>query len=595
MTLVQNHQQQLSGNRKLNFLLLYFMKTFKLFFLLIFLIGFTACGQQKKYISYTVKQGETIKSIAKKNGIRTKTLLRLNPDVSRRPSANTVIIIPNKNYNKSENSGANKNFHTVLKGENLFTISQKYGITIDAIKKINNLTGDNLSEGRTIQIPAKTVENTQVIVVVEEVDSNAIIHTVVKDDTVFNLTRKYGITKDELFGMNPALKDGLQLGMNLKVGEKALIKDAGDLNLFIDSITSKPLNIVLMLPYKLNTINDTDFEFKKKNSLLNIVTDFHSGALIAVDSLRRQGMRINLRVMDTENSFSKISSDIKAYNFDDVDAIIGPLFLKNAEYVSKRINGIPVIAPIFSNKQINISDNNLVKVAPNKKLLEEKMVSHILENYQDEKIIVVGDNTSTSSGKILRLISDLKSNNKGIDVTVLKPKQGYISKDRFIAAIDTIQKKNWVILVSDNGNVTSDVVNNLGVMPLEKRDIQLFSFDKGDNFKDVSNTHLARLKFTFSQVDFIDVLSVETRSFQKMFKAKNHIRPSEYANKGFDVMYDTLLRLSNADDFNDGAKQGISTRVTTKFDYSKRPFGSTENKGVFIIQYQENLELLSLN
>jgi len=559
------------------------------------MVSLTACGQQKKYISYTVKQGETIKSIAKKNGVKTKELLRLNPDVSRRPSPNTVIIIPNKNYNKSENLGANKNFHTVLKQETLFSISQKYGVTVDAIKKINNLTGNNLSEGRIIQIPVKTVENTQEIVEVEEIDPNAIMHLVVKDDTVYNLTKKYEISEEELYGMNPTLKDGLKLGMNLRVGEKTPIKNDEDLNLFVDSITSKPLNIVLMLPYILKTIDDVNFEFKKKNSLLNIVTDFHSGALIAIDSLRRQGMRIRLKVMDTENSFSKISSFMKTYNFENVDAIIGPLFLKNAKYVSNEVGNVPVIAPIYSKTQTNVSSNNLVKVAPNKSLLEAKMANYLLKTYKGEKIIIVGDSTITSNRKILSLITSLKTNNAVTDITILKPKDGYIAKDRFIKAIDTIQKKNWVILVSDNFNVTSDVVNNLGVMPLEKREIKLFAFEKGDNFDDVSNTHLARLNFTFPQTDFIDVLSVEVRSFQKMYKDKNHIRPSEYASKGFDVMYDTLLRLSNADDFNEGTKQGVSTRVIIKFDYSKRFFGSTENKGIFLVQYQENLELICID
>ena len=64
-------------------------------------------------------------------------------------------------------------------------------------------------------------------------------------------------------------------------------------------------------------------------------------------------------------------------------------------------------------------------------------------------------------------------------------------------------------------------MNNLVVMPLEKRDIQLFSFGMNSNFNNVSNTDLARLKFTFSKAAYIDVFSVETRSFEKQYKEKN--------------------------------------------------------------------------
>lgn len=565
------------------------MKTLKIFFLLLFVATLTACGQQKKYISYTVKQGETIKSIAKDNGLKTKALLRLNPDISKKPVANTVIIIPNNAYVVTVEG--EKGFHTVQKKETLFSIAQKYGVTVDAIKEINSLTGTNLSVGRIIQIPTKIEVND---IIDEVVDPNAIMHLVVKDDTLFNLTRKYDISEEELFEMNPALKDGLNLGMNIKVGEKSSEEIERELNLFVDEITDKPLSIVLMLPYKLNTIADVyDEEFEWNNRLLNIVTDFHAGALIAVDSLRRQGMNITIDVVDTQNSSSKIASIVRSYDFDSVDAIIGPLFLKSARQVSAAID-VPVIAPMYSKNQASISDANLVKVAPNKNLLEEKILKHLLDSYEDEKVIIVGDNSSVSATKISQLIEKLRANTIS-DITVLKPEEGYISRDRFIEVIDTIQKKNWVVLASDDNIVTTDVVNNLGVMPYEKRDIRLFGFNMGENFKDVSNNQLARLKFTFPTAEFTTILSVEQQSFQKMYKSKNHVRPSVFATRGFDITYDTLIRLSSSDDFNDGAKQGVSERVITKFDYSKKLFSSTENNGVFLIQYQENLELISID
>ena len=90
MTLVQNHLQLLNGNK--------FMREFKIIIILFFVMIATSCGQQKKYISYTVKKGETIKVIAKRLGVKTKDLIRLNPDIGRKPAPETVIIIPNKQY-----------------------------------------------------------------------------------------------------------------------------------------------------------------------------------------------------------------------------------------------------------------------------------------------------------------------------------------------------------------------------------------------------------------------------------------------------------------------------------------------------------------
>ena len=585
------------------------MKNIKLLFLLIFMSTLTACGQQKKYVSYTVKKGETIKSIAKDNDMRVRDLLRLNPDVSRKPDANTVIIIPNNKKKISEvkiNEVEGKT-HTVKKKETLFSIAKLYGITVDVIKKANNLTGNALSVGRVLKIPEYIDEEINIVegeikvvdgdvkIVKEKIfieDESNTKYKVVKDDTIYNITKKFNISEEELMKLNPALKDGLKLGMLLDVG---LVVDELIENIFVDDITTKPLNVLLMLPYKLNSISDNNTQFGKKTSLLNIVTDFHSGVLSAIDSLRIQGMRVNLKVVDTENSNSKIASIINSTDFDNVDAVIGPLFLKNAKLVAKKTGSTPVIAPIYSKSQKTTSEGSLIKVAPNKDLLEDKLINYMLDNYAGENIVITGDAGAQSVSKIARISARLKSHDSISKITILKQEKGYIKKERFVKVIDTVQRKNWVVFVGQDNVTTNDVVNNLGVMSKEKAKIQLFSFDKGSHFSNVSNNQLARLQFTYPMEEFVDVTSDAVKYFRRKYKQKFYSDPSKYAIKGFDVTYDTLLRLSSNDSFNEGAKAGVSKRIGTKFDYSKKLFGSTENKGVFLIQYQEDLNLKVLD
>ena len=78
------------------------MRKFKILIILFFVVIASSFGQQKKYISYTVKKGETIKGIAKRLGIKTKDLLILNPDIGRKPVPETLIIIPNNEYQQIE-------------------------------------------------------------------------------------------------------------------------------------------------------------------------------------------------------------------------------------------------------------------------------------------------------------------------------------------------------------------------------------------------------------------------------------------------------------------------------------------------------------
>lgn len=568
----------------------------KIVFLLSFLMMLTACGQQKKYVSYTVKKGETIKSIAKDHDMKTKDLLRLNPDVSRKPSPNTVIIVPNRKTSSkvSINLKEGEKLHKVKRKETLYSISKLYDVSVDDLKKANDLTGNSLSTGREIIIPTKKkVEEVIVEVVeVEAIDTEKFeVHTVEKGDTVYNLTKRFNITEEALNAMNPSLKtDGLKLGMQLIVGEKT--EDIA-VSLFVDEVTDKPLNILLMLPYKLNKISDFNSQFEKKTSLLNIVTDFHSGVLMAVDSLKRQGMNVNLKVMDTENSVSKVLSSVEGVGKDDYDAVIGPLFLKNAELAAKKLD-IPVIAPMYSKNQAKISNKSLVKVSPDKNLLEEKLIDYMLDNYNGEKLIISGDDSQKSAVKIAKFSSQLKSHDSINEISIIKPENGYIDREKFNKVVDTLGRKNWVLLVGNDNITANDVVNNLGVIPTEKAEIQLFSLEKGKNFTNISNNQLERLNFTYPKAQFIDDLAESTKAFNKKYRAKYYRYPSEYAIKGFDVTYDTLLRLANYDSFNEGADAGVSKRIGSKFDYSKKLFSGQENNGVYLIQYQEGLKLVDL-
>lgn len=587
------------------------MKKIKVLFMLAFLIALTACGQQKKYVSYTVKKGETIKSIAKDNGVKTRDLLRLNPDVSRKPAPNTVIIIPNtKTATTTVTATSDKKIHTVKRKETLFSISQKYGITVVDLKKANNLIGDNVSIGRELVIPKPSKEvvvekDEEVVVeevVVEEVgveteeSPKAVFHTVEKGDTVFNLSKRFNISEETLLQMNPTIldvADDLKIGMIIKVGEAPL---EGVLDkYFVDTITAKPLNVVLMLPYKLNSETDYQAKFNKKTSLLNIVTDFHLGVLTAIDSLKNQGLAISLKVFDTENSSSKLTKILNGNNFENTNIVIGPLFLKNTKVVAKELNGIPVFLPMLSKNQAKITENSLVKISPNKTMLEQKLLNYLLNNYNGENIVVAGDDSSKSVAKISQIVQKLKSHDSINKITVIKPEKGYIKKERFEKAIDTtFHQKNWVILVGKDNVTTNDVVNNLGVMTKEKANIQLFSFDKGANFVNVSNNQLARLRFTYPKANFVDDFDEATNVFKKKFKSKYYAYPSKYAIKGFDVTYDALLRLANFDSFKDASKAGISKRIGAKFEYDNKPFRGVENKGVFLIQYQEDLKLKAL-
>ncbi|WP_456461702.1 LysM peptidoglycan-binding domain-containing protein [Lutibacter sp.] len=556
----------------------------KIKWLLLFLFFSTAIifAQQKKYVSYIVKKGETIKSIAKTYKMSKRDLLRLNPGVSKKPKPNTVIIVPNKNFGRViiNTNKTNEKLYTVQPKETLFGISRKFGVSIDELKAINPILKEGLKIGMKLVIPKPSITQAK--------DSiNYVLHTVVIDDTIYNLAKRFEVTEESLFDLNPILEEGLKLGMLLKIKPIEITED--DTTIFKEKIDlTKEINVVFMLPYQLNKLNDSirKVNFKKSNSLLNYTTDFHLGTIMAIDSLRQKGLKINVKYFDTENSDYKVQYIVNQSDFKNADIVIGPLFFDKAQWVSKRTK-IPVVSPLFSKKQGKFSKNNLVKASPGPEIYENKLLTYLEKKYEGENIIVINDDKLENQSKLWRIVNKLKSFDSIQNIAVVKTKEGFIDSELFKTKLDTLGK-NWIIISSDEKVTTSAAINNLKTYA-EDVDIQLFALGKGKNFNNISNSFLGKLNFVFPTSEYINIEDNNVKRFYDKYKAKNYALPSKYAIRGFDVTYDTLIRFASSESLDEGLKAGKSVRISRVFDYEKELLGSFENTGVLLIQYTKDL------
>ncbi|MFD1293397.1 LysM peptidoglycan-binding domain-containing protein [Lutibacter holmesii] len=572
------------------------MKQIKILTLVLLFFSVITIAQEKKYVSYEVQKGETLKSIAKNYNLSTKDLARLNPGVSRKPVLGTVIIVPNKNYGKTTTVVKTEgDFYKVKPQETLYGISKKHGITVEELTVANPALKDGLKIGMELTIPKPSVTQAKDTV-------NYVLHKVIKDDTVFSIKKQYEVTDEDLLQLNPSLKDGLKLGMLLKI-KPVVIKEESDntteemteiptdsLVVFQENLNlSKKLKVALILPYQLSKLNDSIAlkSFDKSNSLLNIATDFHLGAQMAIDSLKEKGLDIDVSYFDSEKSNQKIQSLLNNnQNFNTTDLIVGPLFLKSAHLVSKKTNAY-VLAPFQSKKQDELNAPNFIKSGPNSIAHQNKLLAHMEATYKGENILVINDGKEETQTQLWQMVNKIKTFDSIQTVTVIKPEKGYINRDKFLTKLDSLSN-NWVVLISDENVTTSTTVNNLKGFA-ERIQINLFALNKGKNFKNIDNSFLGKLKFTYPTAEFLNTEKPEITQFYNSFKQKNAAFPSKYAIRGFEVTYDALVRLASSEINDEGLTTGQSERIFSKFNYSKNTFGSFENEGLFLIQYNEDL------
>ena len=566
MTSVQNHQQQLNGNN--------YMRKFKILIILLFVVIASSCGQQKKYISYTVKKGETLKGIAKRLGIKTKDLLSLNPDIGRKPVPETLIIIPNNEYQQIE----------------------------EAPNPVENNNSIPVSDE---------------VLVVEELINDFVLHKVEKGDTFYNLTRAYNVSKAQLNQLNPSIDSlGLQLDMLLKIKPVA---DEDLLVLYRDTIQENTVvKLAMLLPFRAieyDTIDAKDI-FKTKK-LVNITTDIYLGASVAIDSLHSLGVAIELSVFDTGRKDTKLDSILAVTDFDTIDAIIGPLYSEEVPKVANR-TGVPVVFPVYSKKQTSFSSSKIIKTSADRAIHQEALIDHVLTNYANENILIIGDSSATSIRNSDLIKSRLVQHDSINEALIIYPNEGYIKKHFVINALKP-DVGNWVILATDKRDISSDVINSLISLPVEEPEedeseeedekseeesdepemqilpedtvIKVFGISKSSQFDKIDNNKLAKLGFTFTSDTFIDENSPEIQLFHSQYLEKNYAYPSYYATRGFDILFDIGMRLASGKKLKETFKQGVSYRLESKFEYSKSLFNISSNHGIYILKYTPDLTL----
>lgn len=148
--------------------------------------------------TYVVKSGDTLWSIARNNGLTVDELKRINNLTSNALSIGQVLKLSD-----STSNGFTGDTYTVKSGDTLYGISKMFGLTVDELKRLNNLTTNTLSIGQVLKVSGSTVPE-------------AINYYIVKSgDSLYKIANQYNTTVDELKRINNLSSNLLSIGQRL--------------------------------------------------------------------------------------------------------------------------------------------------------------------------------------------------------------------------------------------------------------------------------------------------------------------------------------------------------------------------------------------
>jgi len=326
-----------------------------------------------KFYIHTVRSGETLYALSKVYDIGEEAILEHNPAAAQGLRAGDSLKIPfvvARTEARSEKK-LRKIFdmHYVSKGETLYAISRQYEIPIPTIIEDNpSLDPIRLRPGERILVRKKEIGSedeagsrqqweayrTSLNSVADPGDAYCIVAA---GDTFYSLSRRFGITEEELSELNGGLQPAdLKAGAMIRVPGKENARPSDKeptaqpdtlgqpASEPVEAIEfralrrSEPLKVALLLPLAVEGIGTN-----------NNYLEFYQGFLLGLDSVKlRHGYSVDLTLFNTGRSCDKVAGIVGSEAFRNTDLIVGPIYEDEMEPVVRyaETQRIPVVSPL---------------------------------------------------------------------------------------------------------------------------------------------------------------------------------------------------------------------------------------------------------
>lgn len=325
----------------------------------------------KKYYIHTVAQGNTLYSIAKAYGVSENDLKEHNPNLTSGLKIGQTIKIPvtEKSLAQVEKK-RKKEFisHKVKAGQTLYSIARDYNISVATLREDNpSINPQSLTIGTSLWVRRAEVgssseqeaqaEMSEYADNLNKATDDGYEYLVVKPgETIYSLSRKYGLTEAEFATLND-ISHGLKAGSVIRIpkakeesveqidkaadmelqGEMTKTLSADENLVFRAVAATDDMDIALMLPMSVNSKTNASY------------VEFYQGFLLGLEKLKEQGSgKARLSVYNTQHDVQTVERIVKSPAFEGTDLIVGPVYEDELKPVLDyaHTNSVPVVSPL---------------------------------------------------------------------------------------------------------------------------------------------------------------------------------------------------------------------------------------------------------
>ena len=558
----------------------------------------------KSYYLHTVQPGQTLYSICKAYGANIDEVKSLNDKKDNALSLYEVLKVPYTNPFVQQDDKFY--YHKVVKGETFYSIARLYKIKPKRLLKFNEGYAQNqpLAVGAVVKLPLAEIDLS--VLGEEEIEASVGKKQEIRPERP---VRNESVKKVEEASVTDILQNAL-MQKNEKTEqepekETTTVIGATDKMEIPDYISEVVMpvdpfvKVALLLPFSAKdypVFVDTLVEKMpvQISARSEQFISFYEGVLLAVDSLKNQGYKVNLKVFDTERSAEKMYTMVDEIDRFHPDLIIGPVYgsVYKALMDDLTNKNIPVIYPLSSRSEEFGVYPDFIQVNPSMKALTVAMSDWLREEAEEANLVclnLTGNEVSHSDLEDIRLFKEYMHRIGSMNFYDWNTSAVPLDGLRLQLLPD---RENIIILPTTKEAEVSKILPVLSALTDGYR-ITVVGFPEWQAFTSVDHETYFKLNTKIFTYSYVDNTTEPAKRFALKYRKYFYTEPNNLAYKAFDMsLYFIELAAKYRDRTLDALEFYPRNGDFSRFYFQKMEGqAGKENQGFYIVNFGSDYRL----
>ena len=487
-------------------------------------------------------------------------------------------------------------YYTVKAKETLYSLSRQLELSQEDMVKYNPSLIDGLKAGATLYFPVDELNQV----------TTPIYHVVKKGESVYGISRQYGMEIETLIEMNPLAKDGIKVGEKLVIrkGKKASTPKREEVTSTIEDVQSvendptifsqpqvkeeeevverESFKIALLMPFMLNE--------EAMSNVTRTYLDFYKGFLLAANDLKQNGQFVDIYAYDTYNNIDSLSMVLSQPEMSEMNVIIAPPGEnKSVELIASSVDNpnVAVFNTYYANDTTHLVYHNVIQANILRDKMYNKAIARVVEEYGDYVPVIIGSQANTNKATIAEMFKAEFEKN-GVESQRIIFKRSLQPID--LTSLNKDTKYLFIPLSSSERELEKCADALIDFRKGSKADIAMLGYPEWVVFNNALLTKLHSLNTVIYSRFYFDENGDKEKEivnkFEEIYKTPMKKSPPIQAVLGYDCGYYVIKALRRGDgNIFDGQFRYDGLQNVFNFTKPTTTEGA-ENQGLYMIYYR---------